>query len=42
MEGVASRLHDDSEALQRVRGQVGEVSAQLQNLDQHAGRFRVE
>lgn len=42
MEAVASRLHDDSDALQRVRRQVSDVSSQLTELDQHAGRFRVD
>ena len=42
MEAVASRLHDDSEALRRVRRQVSDVSSQLTELDQHAGRFRVD
>lgn len=41
MEGVATSIHRDSEALQRVRDQVEQVSGQLLELDGKAARFTV-
>lgn len=41
MEGVASSIHRDSDALQRVRSQVEEVSGRLLELDGKAARFTV-
>ncbi|MEP4547581.1 MAG: methyl-accepting chemotaxis protein [Saccharospirillum sp.] len=41
MEGVATSIHRDSDALQRVRSQVEEVSGHLLELDGKAARFTV-
>ena len=41
MEGVATSIHRDSDALQRVRSQVEQVSGHLLELDGKAARFTV-
>lgn len=41
MEGVATSIHKDSDALQRVRDQVEQVSGHLLELDGKAARFTV-
>lgn len=41
MEGVATSIHRDSDALQRVRNQVEQVSGHLLELDGKAARFTV-
>lgn len=41
MEGVATSIHRDSDALQRVRNQVEQVSGHLLELDRKAARFTV-